>query len=174
MKSFALITLCALVFSTSAYIHSPGAYDNSLQQKNLKLQNHSYTAYKPQDPSGLLTIATTITVKNGKVVKREFKYDDQTNMVAYDDDETGEVYWDHRSWIEDTPEELGSHEEGFATITLDDVYDQCAKNILTQDPRFYGVSFGPKNDGLISWCTYFPGNESDGAPRGIVIGNINY
>lgn len=172
MKLLALTSLCALVFSTYAYIHSPEEYNKSLKQwKNLRLKNYSYTTFTPGSQLDITT-TTTITVKNGKGVKREFTYDDRSEY--YFDEETGETSWNHYSWIEKTPKELGSHDEGFIPITLDDFYDQCGKNILTQDPVGYSVVFGSGNNGLISECTYYPMGLSDDVASGVLISSIKY
>jgi hypothetical protein len=171
MKLLTLISLCGLIFSTYSYVYSPGAYNASFKQwKNLKLKNYSYTVSTPAGQLDITT-TTTITVKNGKVVKREFTYDDQSDIQV---NEEGEQSWTHYSWVEDTLKELGSHNEGFIPITLDEVYIQCRQNILVQDPVRYYVEFDTQNNGLISRCTYYPTNESDGADRGVFISSINY
>lgn len=159
MKLLALTFLCALIFSTYAYVFTPDAYNPSLQQwKNLQLKNYNYTTY---DIDWITT--TTITVKNGKVVKREFIYNYQNDWFP-----------EYHHWVEDTPKELGSHDEGFVPITLDDVYTQCRQNVLIQDPLYNEVVFDTSNHGLISKCYYYPVNESDGPVRGVLIRSINY
>jgi hypothetical protein len=172
MKLLSLIFMCILSFSTYAYIVSSGEYESSLKLwKSLKLKNYNYTTYTP---SGQLpiTTSTTITVKNGIVVKRLFAYNDQSELEL--NAETGEVGWTQYSWVEDTPGELGTHNEGFIPITLDTLYSQCSQDILVQDPVRYYVDFETDNNGLVSRCTYYPQNEVDGEDRGVFISSINY
>ena len=172
MKFFTFISLSVLVVSSYAFSYYSEQYRRSLKVwKNIDLKNYSYIT---ETLPGMLdiTTTTTITVRNGKVIKREFTYDDRTEILF--DDETGEQSWNYYSWVEEIPNELGTHDEGFVAITLDDLYVQCGQNILVQDPVRYEISFSTDNNELISRCTYYPINEVDGADRGVIIRSIKY
>ena len=102
---------------------------------------------------------TTITVKNGKVIKRHYWSKDP---------------WERRypviTWVEDTPETLGTHSEGFPPIDLDEVYIQCRSNILIHEPEM--IQFEIKNNNIISRCGIHLTLCSDGCFEGVHIESI--
>lgn len=172
MKLLIFISLSVLVVSSYAFSYYSEQYSDSLEAwKKLNLKNYSYTT---ETLPGMLdiTTTTTITIRNGEVVKREFTYEDKTEILF--NDETGEQSWNSYIWAEETSTELGTHDEGFVAITLDDLYSQCGQNVLVQDPVRYEINFSADNNGLISRCTYYPINEVDGTDRGVIIRLIDY
>ena len=98
---------------------------------------------------------TTITVKNGKVIKRNYWFKD----VLYTDEIT--------TWVEDTPETIATHLEGFPALNFDEIYSQCRSNVLIHEPD--RIQFEIGNNGLISLCGILPPGCSDGCFGGIKV-----
>ncbi|WP_343668993.1 hypothetical protein [Chitinophaga sp.] len=109
-----------------------------------------------------VTTLTTITVENGKVVKRAYvlkeRVDTINELVVKD------------QWTEDASS-LGSHEAGADIQTLDDVYDRARKDWLKKrdDANTY---FEAKNNGMISTAGYVNKNCADDCFVGIEISSI--
>jgi hypothetical protein len=106
---------------------------------------------------------TAITVKNGKVISRSYKYyrigDDGKSSVLV------------TSWSEGESA-IGSNNAGAEPITLDQVYDR-AKNIwLKADKKTNKIYFETNANGLISSCGYVPNGCQDDCFNGITISSI--
>lgn len=100
---------------------------------------------------------TTITIKQGKVVERSF--------VAKSLLSSGPVIT--REWKEDETQ-LGTHDEGAAPETLDEIYAKAKSDWLLKrdDAKTF---FETKNDGMISLCGYVPNGCQDDCFNGISI-----
>jgi len=158
MKIAAFLALFVLFYSAHSYVFNLNEYQASLNTwNNIKPSTYTYVQYI--EPSLVeVDITTTIAVTDGKVVKRAYHYDD------------GETVTD---WVEDTPEEIGSHEEGFPALTLDQVYSQCVENVLVYDAvLLYIVNFKTFSNGLIKECSFYPANASDGPLGGVTLSKI--
>jgi len=104
---------------------------------------------------------TTITVSNGKVVKREYNYSKRENST----------YVDQLQWIEQE-NELNTHKDaGAEPLTLDEIYVRAENDWLVKrkDATTY---FEAKNEGLISTCGYVGDGCADDCFRGISISYI--
>ncbi len=109
---------------------------------------------------------TIITVKNGKVVQRNFKW-----IVPAD--WTQDIPEDQREWTENE-REINTHKESGAAdaITLDEVYAR-AKNDWLKKRDNVTTYFEAKNNGLISSCGYRDNNCADDCFVGINITSIS-
>lgn len=107
---------------------------------------------------------TTITVYDGKVNRRSFKYTGYPNDVSPDLE---------LEWTENVLE-LGSHKNTPASdvLTLDEVYEKAKQDWLKKrkDTQTY---FETKNEGMISLCGYNEKGCQDDCFRGISIKSIN-
>jgi hypothetical protein len=59
------------------------------------------------------------------------------------------------NWVE-TAAELGTHETGKAPRTMDQLYDDCRRDVLAQDGEKYTISFSADEQGAIESCYYLP------------------
>jgi hypothetical protein len=91
---------------------------------------------------------TTITVTNGKVTQRHFKYTSTLGMINVPPQVV--------EWIENDTE-ISSHTSGAAALTLDEVYDKARNEwlIKRENAKTY---LETNNNGMISSCGY----EEDG------------
>ena len=108
---------------------------------------------------------TVITVKEGKVIQRAFKYD-------YIRDEFLENMKEEQEWVENE-DEICSHENypAAAAINMDEVYD-LAKNKWLQKKEHTELFFETDNHGMISLCGYRDVRCTDDCFRGISIESI--
>lgn len=106
---------------------------------------------------------TTITVYNGKVNQRSFKYTGYPSEVSPNLE---------LEWTENVLE-LGSHKDTPASdvLTLDEVYQRAEQDWLKKR-KGTETYFETKNDGMISLCGYSENNCADDCFRGISIRNI--
>lgn len=108
---------------------------------------------------------TVITVVNGKITQRHFRY---TALEGFEDHIPQEAL----EWTEDE-NEIDSHEHAAAAepLTLDQIYDH-ARNIWLKKRKDGKTYFEAKNNGLISSCGFVPDNCADDCFSGISIGSI--
>jgi hypothetical protein len=102
---------------------------------------------------------TTVTVKDGKVVERAFiakSIERPSNQVVV-----------REEWTEDV-NSLNTHQNGDATLTLDDIYHK-AKTVWLLKKKNADVSLETKNNGMISSCGFVPHNCADDCFNGISI-----
>jgi len=105
-------------------------------------------------------VETTITVKQGKIIERAYVL---TEHQLISSGPTTVV----RQWKEDETQ-LGTHNEGHALLTLDDIYEQAKKDWLLKrdDAKTY---FETDNDGMISLCGYTKNGCQDDCFNGVHI-----
>lgn len=108
---------------------------------------------------------TNLTVIDGKVTERHFKY---TNSESFAHD----IPQDQLEWTE-TGAELNSHQNtsAAATINLDEVYD-LAKTVWLKKRKTGETYFETKNNGLISSCGFVEEGCMDDCFYGINITKI--
>ncbi|GAA3612119.1 hypothetical protein Q4Q39_04590 [Flavivirga amylovorans] len=106
---------------------------------------------------------TTITVSNGKVIQRHFKY---TNTEGLSDDIPDEDL----EWTEDE-NEIGSHKDVAEPLTLDEVYEKAKQEWLLKRKEAQ-TYFETKNNGLISMCGYVENGCQDDCFIGIIIKSV--
>jgi hypothetical protein len=99
---------------------------------------------------------TTITIKQGKIVERTYAAKLMMSSPPV-----------MREWKEDE-NQLGTHDEGAALQTLDDIYAKAKSDWLLKrdDAKAF---FETKNDGMISSCGYVPNGCQDDCFTGIRI-----
>jgi deoxyribodipyrimidine photolyase len=87
-------------------------------------------------------VQTTLIIKNGAVVERDFK-------AFYTDvpDSRKQMY----TWVED-PAHLNSHGEGVPPMTMDKLYENCILFHLSQDNTLYDILFQIDENGFIKTC----------------------
>lgn len=109
---------------------------------------------------------TLITITNGKVTQRAFKYVESDELDKYNLPE------DKLEWVENE-NNIGSHDQTSAAkaITLDDVYNKAQQEWLVprKDTKTY---FETENNGLISLCGYVNNSCADDCFIGIRIQSI--
>ena len=105
---------------------------------------------------------TTITVSNGKVTQRHFKYTSTVGMINV----PAEVL----EWTENGAE-ISTHTSGAAAWTLDEVYDK-ARNEWLIKRESAKVYLETNNNGMISSCGYQEDGCMDDCFRGIYIASI--
>ncbi|MEC3879947.1 hypothetical protein [Parapedobacter sp. 10938] len=137
---------------------------------------------------------TTITVREGKIVQRDFRYmvfnsnpmpdsgwesasmADLLDGLGFTDEEfeehEGYTLLESLQWTENESE-LGLHEVSPASAvqTLDDIYERARSFWLKKRPDA-AVSFEAKNNGLISSAGFVPDNCMDDCFSGISIRSI--
>lgn len=106
--------------------------------------------------------ATTITVKEGKVIQRAY--------IAKVIDRNTHLPQTVKEWTEDGSS-LGSHTEGYALRTLDDIYQEAKDNWLLKRSNA-DTYFEAKNNGMMSDCGYVEKGCQDDCFRGITISLI--
>lgn len=106
---------------------------------------------------------TTITVENGIVKERSFKYTSTKGLPQ-------DIPENELEWIE-TGNKIGANQNGAKPLTLDEVYDNAQKEwlIKRENAQTY---FKTENNGMISTCGYVENNCADDCFRGIAIENI--
>ncbi len=104
---------------------------------------------------------TTIKVVGGKIVQRRFKYVGHIENVPKEE---------LLEWTENE-NEINTHNQGAAPLTLDEIYEKAEKEWLVKKENVT-TYFEAKNDGLISSCGYVPKGCMDDCFRGIHIKDI--
>lgn len=106
---------------------------------------------------------TEITVKNGIVTQRAFKYASieglSTNIPQ------GELQWN------ETESQIGTHKNGAKPMTLDNIYSLAKQNWLAKEGNVK-TYFETKNNGMISICGYVENSCTDDCFTGIKITRI--
>lgn len=107
-----------------------------------------------------LSTETTITVEQGRVTHRSFvkTYRDNFNTPITE------------QWQEDEAA-LNSHDEGAATITMDEIYENAKTDWLLERENAT-TYFEAKNDGIISLCGYVTDGCADDCFIGISISSV--
>ncbi|MCF8716422.1 hypothetical protein JM658_16460, partial [Joostella atrarenae] len=106
---------------------------------------------------------TTISIKNGAVVQRDFELNIVEGTSEYNE-------FDEIEWTE-TGSEIGTHENGADPITLDEIYDKAQNEWLIERSNTT-TYFETENNGMISTCGYVYDNCADDCFIGVNIKNI--
>jgi hypothetical protein len=143
------------------------AYDNSYKQW-LKLKNLNGDSYEYQTTFGSWTgygRQTAIQVRNGAVVSRScFSYLLNQQTLTKD---TVDYYFEQEN-------EIGSHNCGAAPLTVDELYDTCAKEYLRVNEKENTVYFETKGDGLLNMCGFVPDGCMDDCYTGITVDTVKW
>ncbi len=107
---------------------------------------------------------TTLTVTDGSITKRHFKY------TTLPEDLSEEIPEEELEWTENESE-LGSHQNGAEPMTLDEVYTKAQQEWLVERENAE-TYFERENNGMISTCGYVENNCVDDCFMGIKIDRI--
>ncbi len=88
---------------------------------------------------------TTIIVENGIIIQRDFEY-------TFTEGISTDIQQDELQWTE-TGSEIGSHENGAESITLDEIYFKAQNDWLIERNNTT-TYFKTENNGMISTCGY--------------------
>lgn len=105
---------------------------------------------------------TTLTVSNGKIVQRDFKYTGKTENIPSD-----KLEWTEKE------NEINTHEGSGAAspLTLDEIYEKAKTQWLVKRKNA-NAYFESENNGMISKCGYVENGCMDDCFAGIAIKNI--
>ena len=143
------------------------SYNQSLNKWN-ELKNKNRNSYSYQTTFKSWTgfgNTTELKIKDGVIASRiyqEFKTKDQ--------DGTKEIV---DSYSEDGCN-LGTHSKGALLLTIDDLYETCAKRYLTIDEKNNTIYFETGNDGLITMCGFVPNGCMDDCYRGVSVNSFHW
>lgn len=138
------------------------SYDESLKKwEALKKVNGNSYVYQISFTSwtGYGNI-TEITVVDGVVTERKFEsfnYDHKQNKRIISE-----------TYIEDK-NKLGTNSYGASPVSIDQLYETCAKNYLTVDPANNTIYFQTTPEGIMTTCGYYPFGCADDCYEGISI-----
>lgn len=136
------------------------------QWDKLKAKNgNSYTyTFLEQSFTGAGS-ETTIEVQKGKVVARHFEafeiLDDGSRVVLY-------------TYQETSNKELGTHPEGTAVLTMDELYRTCISQYLIADPEANEIYFETNEQGVMMFCGYVPYGCHDDCYIGISLSHFSW
>lgn len=108
---------------------------------------------------------TELLVNDGKVVGRVYE-EFNTN------EETGER--DVIEYYTETLADLGSHKKGAAVVTIDELYDSCAKDYLSVDEQQNTIYFDTAENGVMISCGFVPDGCQDDCYTGITINSFKW
>jgi len=103
---------------------------------------------------------TTISVIQGKVVKREYQ--------AWGRQIDNTVHWQEES------NNLDSHSEGASSSTMDQLYQQCGLILENNDKPENKITLNFDPQGILAHCLYTPNNCADDCSQGISISNFRF
>jgi len=72
------------------------------------------------------------------------------------------------AWTETAPD-VGSHAEGRPARTMEQLYGDCDRNVLTQDPAKNDVYFAADARGVLQACWYVPHGCQDDCTTGVTL-----
>ncbi|HXU80771.1 MAG TPA: hypothetical protein VN914_05200 [Polyangia bacterium] len=97
---------------------------------------------------------TVIEVAGGRVVRRSFQSVNTEQNVT------------EEAWSEDL-RTLGSHRSGAPVLTIDELYDRCAREFLTADPAVHEIGVYLHGNGLLQECGVWPRGCQDDCWKGV-------
>lgn len=105
---------------------------------------------------------TTLTVSNGKIIQRDFKYTGKTENIPAD-----KLEWTEKE------NEINTHEASGAAspLTLDEIYEKAKTQWLVKRKNA-SAYFESENNGMISKCGYVENGCMDDCFAGITIKSI--
>jgi hypothetical protein len=161
----AVLFIVGLVLSTAACEgQSPEQAKLSESRESwaaLKAENGSSYRYTVKDSSWTgYTWQTSVEVLQDHVSRRSF-----TGAPVVGGAGT--------SWLEEQGA-LGSHPEGAPPLTIEEIYDRCASEVLTQDPGENSITLTLRSDGLLQGCSYFPKNCQDDCAVGVGLTTLEF
>ena len=68
--------------------------------------------------------------------------------------------------------EVGSHTNAAPVATVDQLYDRCAADVLTQDPNRNTITLAFDEHGVLAECTYVPMGCADDCTMGVWLAEL--
>lgn len=138
-----------LAESLSAWTQLKAADDGTYQYTR---SDSSFSGYRN---------TTTFLVENDVVVRRSFEEFDANDTLVDSFDEEGA--------------QVGSTEGTSAAPvhTIDELYEICRDEVLTQDPESNTISLELRDDGVLSYCFYVPNDCADDCAEGVDIDDLD-
>lgn len=127
----------------------------SCQDYSYEIDDSSFSGYWAK---------TTIQVSQDQVMGR--------SLVAGNVSDTDGSRFTTTTWTE-TASEIGSHPEGRPARTMEQLYADCDRDVLTQDPDQNQVSFQADAQGVLRSCWYVPRNCADDCTFGVVLSQFS-
>lgn len=143
------------------------SYKESLARWNeLKNENGNSYVYEIMFISwtGLSSI-TELKIEKGSVISRAYKEIEANE--ANGEQKTTEIYSETRT-------NLGSHEKGASPLTIDDLYNSCAREYLTADTDNNTLYFETDPSGLMTLCGFVPNGCMDDCFVGVEINSFKW
>jgi hypothetical protein len=170
MKKIVLFILFAVGFLFYSCDKSDFEYEDEFKESHkawLDFKEKSYNSYTYTTGGGSwvgVAWETTLTVFNGKIIQRAFKY----THIEEGLNPNGEL-----EWIENE-NEINSHKNTAASeaLTLDVIYYMAKKDWLKKRSHTKAF-FETDNRGMMSLCGYIPDDCMDDCFSGIKIIQIN-
>lgn len=148
-------------------------YNESLKQwKQLKAEhNDSYEFVVGWESAFGFGHATTITVREGQVVSREYK---EYNSPDYEESNNEE--FEHVSEEDSIPPGtlLNPTDGGFRGITFDQVYKECGEIHLQADENENWLYFTTDRSAILHVCIYTPIGCEDDCSEGVYISKFKW
>ncbi|RVT97257.1 hypothetical protein EOD41_19015 [Mucilaginibacter limnophilus] len=163
---FPLLFVLAIGFTSCKKDKVESDFDKSYDAwQSFKKSSGNNYVYVVTNGSWIGTVdSTTITVSNGIVINRNYRYyvraQNGSNKLVLKEE-----------WIEG-PAQINIHERGAAGLTLDEVYTKAKKEWLKVNEKDNEIYFEAKNNGMISLCGYVPKGCMDDCFNGISIASI--
>ncbi len=157
----AIISSC----STDDDFNYQNDFENS-QKIWLNFKESTNNSYKYTVGSGTWAGSyweTTLTISNGMITQRYFKY-----IVT--DGLSEDIQEEELEWTENE-NEIGTHQNGAEPITLDEIYEKAKQDWLIKRKNTQ-TYFETENNGIISTCGYRDKNCVDDCFIGINIKSI--
>lgn len=143
------------------------SYESDFQKSYkawLSFKESSGNSYSYKVPGGSILSTsswpTIITVSDGKVTKRHYKFTPGEGLAT-------NIPEDELEWTENE-NEINSHVNGAPALTLDEIYEKARNNWLKKRSNAKSY-FEAKNNGLISSCGYIEDGCQDDCFIGITI-----
>lgn len=129
--------------------------------QQLKAQNGDHYRYEVNAASVFgPSYDTKVTVRADKVVQRDLTItdiDDEGNTAVTE------------SWSE-TGDALGTHDDGAELLTIDEHYERCKDDVLSQNPVTNDIYLGFQDNGVLGDCSYIPKNVAYDGGSPIIVG----
>ncbi|WP_143822045.1 hypothetical protein [Mucilaginibacter pedocola] len=160
-----LIIIVALGLSACKKEEVVTGYDDSYAawQSFKKSSNNSYSYVTYYGSWTGIYAESKITVLNGKVVGRDFFRTRTTAVPMVADTIT--------KWTE-SGVTLNTHDDGFETLTLDQIYTKAKTELLNVSRAQNEVVFRADNNGIVSAAGFIPNNCADDCFTGVYIKNV--
>lgn len=124
-----------------------------------KANNGEYTYSRFFQSFSGFQYTTRFTVKNDIVNKREYEF------IRYPSTK--------ESWVEEGAD-VGTHQRGHTPLLIEELYEQCAKEVLTKDRASNSIFFELDSNELLKTCVYVPKNCVDDCSFGVKIKKITF